>query len=331
MTEASLYPLKFKPEFQYRLWGGRDLGPYMHTDLPGSDPIGEAWVLSDRNDIASRIENGPLAGQTLTELMRARKADVLGRQADRFERFPLLLKFLDVEKMLSVQVHPRDDQKDLIPAGDTGKTEGWVVLEAKPSGRIYAGLKPGVTADDLKTLDNDNVDDRLASFQPSLGQAVLIEAGTVHALGDGVMVFEIQENSDVTFRLYDWGHVDAKTGKPRELQVDKALASVDFKRGPVKPLEPDPEKQEATGSEALFSNRHFDLVRREGSQPFQVGAEAEARVLVCVDGSGQVKAGAEAVPVARGDVLLIPAAVGRGDFIPSGSATVLEIAIPEAA
>jgi mannose-6-phosphate isomerase len=214
MTTDDLYPLRFAPMFQYRLWGGRDLGEFMNTDLPGDDPIGEAWILSDRADFASKIENGPLAGRTLTDLMRTRKSDVLGRQAARFDRFPLLLKFLDVEKMLSVQVHPRDDQTDLIPAGDTGKTEAWVVLRAKPEGRIYAGLKPGTTAQDLRALNADSADSHLASFKPEAGQGVMIEAGTVHSLGDGVMVFEVQENSDVTFRLYDWGHVDTRTGQP---------------------------------------------------------------------------------------------------------------------
>jgi len=327
MTATDLYPLRFEPRFQYRLWGGRELGAFMDADLPGSDPIGEAWILSDRDDFSSRIENGPLAGQTLTDLMRDHKADLLGRQGARFERFPLLLKFLDVEKMLSVQVHPRDDQTKLIPKGDTGKTEGWVVLQSKAEARVYAGLKPGTTAQDLRALDIANVDARLASFQPQPGQAVLIEAGTVHALGDGVMVFEIQENSDVTFRLYDWGHVDAKTGKSRPLQVDEALACVDFDRGAITPVRPQPEA--TGGAERLFDNAHFKLVRWQGSGPFPVGAPSEARVLVCADGAGDVEIGAQSAQMKRGDVVLAPAAIGAGRFVPQGSATVLEIAIPE--
>jgi mannose-6-phosphate isomerase len=326
MTGAALYPLRFEPKFQYRLWGGRELGQFMDADLPGSDPIGEAWILSDRDAFSSRVENGPLAGETLTDLMRDRKAEVLGRQASRFERFPLLLKFLDVEKMLSVQVHPRDDQTKLIPKGDTGKTEGWVVLRAKSEARIYAGLKPGTTAQDLRALNTANVDARLASFPPQPGQAVLIEAGTVHALGDGVMVFEIQENSDVTFRLYDWDHVDAKTGESRPLQVEEALACVDFDRGAITPQQP---RTDRAGAERLFHNAHFDLVRRQGSDPFPIGAPSEARVLVCVDGGGEAEIGSQAVWMKRGDVVLSPAAIGAGRFVPQGAATVLEIAIPE--
>ena len=330
MTDAGLYPLRFEPMFQYRLWGGRGLGDFMNTALPGDDPIGEAWILSDRADFASKIENGPLAGQTLTDLMGARKADILGRLAGRFERFPLLLKFLDVEKMLSVQVHPRDDQTDLIPEGDTGKTEAWIVLRAKPEARVYAGLNPGTTAEDLRALKGDSADKHLASFKPQPGQAVMIEAGTVHSLGDGVMVFEVQENSDTTFRLYDWDHVDAKTGKPRPLQIDKALASIDLRQGAILPVDPRAETARQAGAEPVFHNPYFDLKRWQGSRGFEVGAEGEPRVLVCVDGAARVEGGGHDAEMERGDVVLLPAAIGAGRVVPDGPLTLLEIAIPEA-
>jgi mannose-6-phosphate isomerase len=327
MTTPELYPLRFEPLFQYRLWGGRALGPFMGVELPGSEPIGEAWLLSDRNDHASRISNGALKGRTLTDLMGERKADLLGDQAGRFDRFPLLLKFLDVEEMLSVQVHPRDDQSDLIPQGDTGKTESWVVLSAKPESRIFAGLKPGVTPEDLRSLTTQNSAERLAGFRPEAGQAVLIEAGTVHALGDGLMVFELQENSDVTFRLYDWGHIDARTGKPRPLQVDDALASTDFTKGAVKPIEP---STAANGhGQPLFDDRHFALTRWTGSRPFEVGKAGQARVLVCIEGAVDIEAGAHVEAMERGTVVLTPACLGVSTVKPLSAATVLEIAIPE--
>ena len=143
---------------------------------------------------------------------------MLGKLAQRFRRFPLLLKFLDAREMLSVQVHPADAHTDLLPAGETGKTEAWVVLEAGTESRIYAGLKPGTTADDLRrAITNGTVADHLVCFTPKPGDGVFLPAGTVHALGGDIVVFEIQQNSDVTFRLYDWDHVDAKTGQPRAL------------------------------------------------------------------------------------------------------------------
>ena len=329
MADTHLYPLRFEPMFQYRLWGGRELGEFMDTELPGSDPIGEAWLLSDRDDFSSKINNGPLSGTTLSDLMRDHKADVLGAQAGRFERFPLLLKFLDVEKMLSVQVHPHDDQTDLIPKGDTGKTEAWIVLRAKPKARIYAGLKPGTTAEDLRGLTADDADEHLASFRPEPGQAVKIEAGTVHSLGDGLVVFEVQENSDVTFRLYDWGHVDAKTGKSRPLQIDQALASIDFDRGAVKPIDRRVRATEPTRAEKLIRDPHFEVVRWEGARPFQVGVTSEFRVLVCVEGAGNVQTGNQQESMARGQVVLLPATNGAGVFVPRGSATILEIGVPE--
>ena len=200
--------------------------------LPGDGPIGEAWVLSDREDHPSRVADGPLKGRTIAQLLEQFPEQVMGKLAGRFRRFPLLLKFLDAREMLSVQVHPADTHTDLLPAGETGKTEAWVVLEAGPKSRIYAGLKPGATEDGSAAGDRERRRWRTNSHtsRRKPGDGVFIPAGTVHSLGGDVVVFEVQENSDVTFRLYDWDHVDAKTGKPRALQVDQALACIDFAR-----------------------------------------------------------------------------------------------------
>jgi mannose-6-phosphate isomerase len=315
--------------FQYRLWGGRKLGGWMDRPLPGEDPIGEAWVLSDRDDYSSPVADGPLKGTTITELMERSRGDVLGAQARGHDRFPLLLKFLDVNQMLSVQVHPRDDQTDLIPKGDTGKTEAWVVLQADPLSRIYAGLKPGTTEADLRGLTTKSADEHLASFTPKTGQGVLINAGTVHSLGDGVMVFEVQENSDVTFRLYDWDHVDARTGKRRDLQVDQAMACIDVAQGPIEPVTPIVEETALATREQLFDTSHFQLWRRSAATPFEVGARDTARVLVCVDGEGAVEHDGRNYPLKRGGVMLLPAALGPCAFRPDGGSTLLEIAIPD--
>ena len=328
---ADLYPLSFEPIFQYRLWGGRRLGGWMDKTLPGGEDntIGEAWILSDRKDHASAVTEGPLKGRTLTDLMRQAPKALLGRFAGRFDRFPLLLKFLDVEQMLSVQVHPRDDQTALIPKGDTGKTEAWVVLEADAKGRIYAGLKPHTDAAALKGLNQDTVDEHLASFRPEVGQAVLIQAGTVHSLGDGVMVFEVQENSDTTFRLYDWNHVDPKTHKPRDLQVDEALQSVNFDQGVIRPVTPKVEEAKPERRERVFDNRHFHLDRIAGDQPFEVGAEDEPRILVCIEGSSVVEHQGVRHILKRGGVMLLPASVGPCRLRPEGKTTVLDVAIPD--
>ncbi|HEY5112495.1 MAG TPA: type I phosphomannose isomerase catalytic subunit, partial [Coriobacteriia bacterium] len=297
--------------------------------LPGDGPIGEAWVLSDRDDHASRVADGPLKGRTIGQLMEQSPEQLLGKLAGRFSRFPLLLKFLDVREMLSLQVHPADARKDLLPAGETGKTEAWVVLEAGTKSRIYAGLKSGITADDLRrAVAGGVVADDVASFTPKQGDSVFIPAGTVHSLGD-VVVFEIQENSDVTFRLDDWGHIDPKTGRPRALQIDQALSAINMAQGEIAPVAPVVEETKPVERERLFDCDHFRLWRLRGQSPFAVGAAGAPRVLVCIEGTGRVEHGGQTYAAAKGDVLLLPAAVGVGAFRPSGAVTLLEVALPE--
>jgi mannose-6-phosphate isomerase len=253
---------------------------------------------------------------------------MLGNLASRFDRFPLLLKFLDVQKMLSVQVHPRDDQSALIPAGDTGKTEAWVVLAASADARIYAGLKSGTTAADLRALTAQTADEHLASFMPHRGQSVLIEAGTVHSVGDGLLLFEVQENSDVTFRLYDWDHIDETTGKTRPLQQEQALACVDFARGAVHPVLPTVESTQPTLRENLLQCEHFIVWRLSGTALFAVGADNTPRVLVCIEGSGHVEHDGADAAMKKGTVVLLPAALGVCRFRPDGCVVLLELGVP---
>jgi mannose-6-phosphate isomerase len=329
MSQVDLYPLRFEPIYQYRLWGGRRLAGLLDAPLPGDGPVGEAWVLSDREDHPSRVADGPLKGRTIAQLLEQFPEYVMGKLAGRFRRFPLLLKFLDARKMLSVQVHPADTHTDLLPAGETGKTEAWVVLEAGTSSRICAGLKPGTNVADLRrALTNGGAADRLACFTPKPGDAIFLPAGTVHCLGDGVVVFEVQQNSDVTFRLYDWDRVDAKTGKPRDLQVDQALACVDFAStgGLVAPVV---ETTTPVERERLFQCEHFWLSRLHGDTPFTVGAPSVPSVLVCIAGTGHIEHGGASYAARKGEVFLLPAVTGTCTFQPCGTVSVLEIEIPE--
>lgn len=329
MSISSLYPLRFEPIYQYRVWGGRRLADVLSAPLPGDDPVGEAWILSDRDDHASRVADGPLRGSTIRQLMEQAPEQLLGRLAGRFERFPLLLKFLDASKKVSVQVHPSDDQTAYLPEGESGKTEAWVVLESGQGGRIYAGLRAGATEDVLrKALADKTIADHLASFAPRPGDAVLLPAGTVHTLGD-VVVFEVQENSDVTFRLYDWDRDDPKTGRPRPLQVDQALACVDFGQGEIGPVEPVVEAKTPALRERLFRCDHFTAWRMRGMEPFQVGARNIPRVLVGLGGDGRLEHDGRSYEVGGGDVMLLPAVVGPCAYHPHSDVTVLEIALPE--
>ena len=329
IPQALPYPLRFEPIYQYRLWGGRRLANLLTAPLP-SGPVGEAWILSDRDDYASRVAEGPLKGQTIGQLLKQFPEQILGKLAHRFRRFPLLLKFLDVHEMLSVQVHPTKANLNLLPAGETAKTEAWVVLEAGRQSRIYAGLKPNTTEADLRrALTNGTVAAHLSCLTPKPGEAVFLPAGTVHSLGGDLVVFEIQQNSDVTFRLYDWGHVDAKTGKTRALQVNKALACVDFAEGPVGRVTPLVETTTPVERERLFNCEHFVLWRLRGQSSFTVGAVGVPRILVCVEGAGQVEHGGATYAVGKGDVFVLPAAIGTCVFQPHGAVNVLEVALPD--
>jgi mannose-6-phosphate isomerase len=246
-------------------------------------------------------------------------------------RFPLLLKFLDVQDRLSVQVHPSDEYPQLIPAGESGKTEAWVVLEKGPKACIMAGLKAGVDAGDLlQAITRGTVAEQLASFIPAVGDAVLIPAGTIHSLGD-VVVFEVQQNSDVTFRLYDWNHVDPKTGQRRPLQPQQGMACVDFSRGAIRPTPPRVIDDKAVLRERLIDCTQFGVTRITGAASFPVGAPGLARVLVCLSGCGQLKRAGVGYDIHKGDVYLLPAAFGACECVPDGIVTLLEISLPHAA
>jgi mannose-6-phosphate isomerase len=326
------HPVRLAPIYQYRVWGGRRLAGLLSKPLPADGLVGEAWVLSDREDHQSSVVGGPLTGWTLRDLMEQFPEQLLGRLSDRFARFPLLLKFLDARQLLSVQVHPSDQQTSYLPVGETGKTEAWVVLEAGPASRIYAGLRLGTTEVTLRrALDDGTLADDLGCFAPKPGDGVFLPAGTVHSLGGGVVAFEVQQNSDVTFRLYDWDRVDPATGQSRALQVDQAIACIDFAQGMRGPVTPLVESTTPVMRERLIDCEQFRLWRIRGRSTFSVGATDVPRVLVCIDGAGQLEHGDATGGVGRGDVVLLPAVAGRCSFRPVGSVSVLEVALPEVA
>lgn len=322
-----LYPLKFEPIYQYRLWGGNRLAHLLSKPLPKDEPVGEAWLLSDRKDHASKVINGSLKGKTITELMEKYPMAIMGKNRIHIDRFPLLLKFLDCHEVLSVQVHPSDDQTDYIRKGDTGKTEAWVVLETADDSIIYSGLKKGTTKEDvIAAIKNNSISEKLHRFIPKIDDAVFIQSGTVHTLG-GAVVFEVQENSDITFRLYDWDRKDPKTGKPRELQVEKAIACIDYNQveiGPIIPMK----SAEVENAELLFDNEHFKLWRIESEKQVAVGFKDEPVILVCIKGAGTMNYQNKDYLISKGEVMLLPATVGQLALRPKSKIRMLQIAIP---
>jgi len=221
-----LYPLTFQPIFKERVWGGRSLERLYQKALPPDHPVGESWEIADRPEGVSVIANGPLAGKTLRWLMENHRQDVLGGAAAADGPFPLLIKILDAKETLSVQVHPPADIATQF--GGEPKTEMWYIVDATPEAALYVGLKNGVThAEFERHLKDGTVAECLHVVPVRAGDAMFLPSGRVHAIGGGNVIFEIQQNSDTTYRVFDWNRAGLD-GKPRQLHVAESLASIDF-------------------------------------------------------------------------------------------------------
>jgi mannose-6-phosphate isomerase len=309
------------------IWGGRRLGTVLRKPLGDASDYAESWELSDYHDAVSVVEEGPLAGATLRELVKTAGVELLGSAIGPRDQFPLPVKFIDAHQVLSVQVHP-DQETGQRLANDNGKTETWVVLTADAGSLIYAGLKSGVGPDEFaKAIENGNVEHLLHSFEPKPGDSILIEAGTVHAIGAGVLLAEIQQTSDATFRVYDWGRVGAD-GKPRELHIRQAMESINFKRGPVNPIKPQRESIAFGTSERLARSDYFALERLSISSPARVGRSDRFTILMGLEGASDVVYGGKATLLPFGQTLLLPAIVGECEIIPHGNAVILNCVVP---
>jgi mannose-6-phosphate isomerase len=223
---SSLYPLTFKPIFKERVWGARNLERLYGKKLPAMVPIGESWEISDRPGDVSVIANGPLAGKDLHWLVENHRAELLGDAKLEAGRFPLLIKLLDAQEKLSLQVHPPASKAAEL-RGDP-KTEMWFIADAIPNAELYVGLKRGVTrADFERRIGDGSVAECFHRVPVKPGDSMFLPSGRVHAIGAGLVIFEIQQNSDTTYRVFDWNRVGLD-GQPRELHVPQSLASIDF-------------------------------------------------------------------------------------------------------
>lgn len=227
-----LGPLLFEPIYRSYVWGDRNFERLFGRVLPPEVPTAESWEVSDVDGAISRVESGPFAGHSLRELCREFAADMFGEQrgssicSDR--RFPLLVKFLDAERVLSVQVHPGDQFAAEYENGSFGKTEMWFIVEARGNAEVIAGLRPGTTrAEFLEAAQSGSPEPFLQRHRVRAGDVVLVPAGRVHAMGAGIVALEIQQTSDITYRLHDWGRV-GPDGKPRPLHLDRAIEVIDF-------------------------------------------------------------------------------------------------------
>ena len=300
-----LYPLTFQPTFKERVWGGRTLQRLYDKRLPPDVPIGESWEISDRPEDESRIANGPLAGRSLRWLMEQHQADVLGGAAPAAgDRFPILCKILDAREKLSLQVHP--------PGRELGdpKTEMWYIAAAEPGAQLYVGLKRGISREQFEgDLQRGTVADCFHTIPVRAGDVMFLPSGRVHAIGAGLVIFEIQQNSDTTFRVFDWNRVGLD-GKPRELHVEQSLQSIDF--NDFEPPLADGPLAGAGEFEARPLVRHplfdADLVRAEspGTLTFD-----DARLLIVAVVAGRITAtgGGVTEQLTAGQFCLLPASL----------------------
>jgi len=309
-----MYPLKSVPVFKSRIWGGQRLREVFGKDLPVGEKIGESWEIADLPEGKSTIGNGPLQGQTLGDVVRQHADEIMGSKGlsrgsvsqascPRFEgrQFPLLIKFLDAQDVLSVQVHPDAETCRRMGRGDP-KTECWYVIAAEPGAVIYKGLKAGVTREQFaEAVREGTTADLLAAVSVSPGECHFIPAGTAHAIGTGLLIAEVQTPSDTTYRVFDWNRVD-DSGKPRQLHIEEALESIHF--------EVTPDRLPVTTVGRLVDCEYFKVDKGHRAEAGEVFlARGEMRVLIFTTGGGTILSKqAEPVAFGAGDCLVIPAA-----------------------
>jgi len=322
------YPLSLTPVYKEMLWGGDRLKTMYRRKLP-SNKTGESWDISCRPGEMGIIKYGIGTGTSLEDYINQDRVGVLGSRLAGTTRFPLLVKLIDANDALSVQVHPGDSYASATNGQDTGKTEMWYILTPPKDGKLIMGLKPGITPEILRRAYEDGtVEDCLNHLPVAAGDIVNIPAGLIHALTPGVMVAEVQQNSDITYRLYDYNRV-GPDGKPRELHVDDAIAVTDFEgKIPVATVPGLTIKKRKCTRVYAIANPHFAVIKyvlagkvREASNP-----EAFA-VFTCVDGSAAIRSETMLVVMKAGDSVFVPAGVGKYEL--RGQCTLLKSFVPD--
>jgi mannose-6-phosphate isomerase len=321
---AALYPLRFQPLFRHYMWGGEKLRTVLDKSFDEST-CAESWEICDRGDDQSVVAAGPLAGTTLGEIVHKHGGELLGRHAPQ-PRFPLLLKFLDARLKLSVQVHPDDALAAQLTPPDLGKTEAWVVLDAEPGSLIYAGLKRGFDRAALaREISRGTCDLCLHSYAPQPGDCIFLPAGVVHAIGAGLLVAEIQQSSDTTWRLFDWNRL-GPDGRPRDLHIAEALDAIDYAAGPVSPVQP--AATDNSQRERLIACDKFMLDRWRLSELQALPDDDRCHLLAVVAGEVSITGDPAERPLKFGETMLLPARRAATSMIPRGSAIILDACLP---
>ena len=330
IDREKLYPLKFEPIYMERVWGGTMMSDILNRQLPESSaPIGESWELVDRDDVKSTVINGELSGATLHELVTAYGEALMGRKAEGRKTFPLMVKLIDAGERLSLQVHPDEKACREIGGGAEPKTEMWYVIANRPGAKIFAGLSREATRVQLMDmLDSPDVDKLMQTYNSQEGDAYFITSGTLHAIGAGNLILEIQQNSDTTYRVNDWGRLGSD-GKPRTLHKEQGMKSINFMN------RTSPRVAGAAG--ACSFNRKFDVVkmcpffrvydlRLHDTWQDDTAPGESFHLLSAVKNRFEIGRDERKAVIAPGESVLIPACFGRYTITPleKGEATVVK-------
>ena len=313
ISKIEPYPLRIGEIWKEKIWGGRNLERVLGKTLPDNQLIGELWEVSDRPGDVCLVTNGPFAGRDLHELVEKWNQPLLGSASTTvYGRFPLLYKFIDANLDLSVQVHPDDALARELNEPDVGKTEMWYVIDAPADGKLIFELTPETTPEMFRSaIEKSELEPLMIKVPVQSGDALFVAPGTVHAICEGIVLAEIQQNSDLTYRVYDWGRV-GDDGQPRPLHIDKAMAAISFgstPKGPAKPLDI---PAEGAHRQILAACRYFttEKISVDTGWSAEIPPEGSFRILSAVGGAGSVEVNGVEEPLVRGDTLIVPASSG---------------------
>ncbi len=334
MAIRDLGPLSFDEFYAERIWGGRKLETVYGKPIPPSVPVGEAWLVSDHPQHISTVRNGQehVIGRTLRELLEEDARAILGSYAGLtvHGRFPLLLKILDTAEFLSVQVHPDDAAAVRLGESDVGKSEMWHILEAEPGSQLICGLHPEVDESTLRTaIRLGTLGSSLVNLPVSSGTSVFVPAGTVHAIGPGILLSEIQQNSDITYRIHDWDRVQSD-GTPRTLHIEKSLGVVDYRSRHMGAAKPLAIRRNTATTQILCACRYFagERIELAGTHLRETGGRS-FRLLLGVAGEMWVSTGQGRQNLRPGTAALIPGMHPHYEI--SGTGTYLDYYVPDLA
>lgn len=304
-----MYPIVFIPDFKERVWGGKKLKTQLGKEIP-YEFTGESWELAAHANGQSIVANGEYKGLTLQQLATQYGDIILGHEFKEGDKFPLLIKFIDAKNDLSVQVHPEDAYANIHENGELGKSEAWYVLQADEGASLVAGLIDGTTKDVFREkLKANQLEDVLAILEVKKGDVLNIPAGLIHAIGSGVLLAEVQQNSDTTYRVYDWGRVGLD-GKPRELHVDKSLDVIDFENKHSKELVVGTTTKYEGYQITEFVNCDYFVLEEVIVQDRMTVKKGDFfEIYMLVDGSCTIEYGKECLEVKLGDTLMIPSSM----------------------